>query len=337
VETSRPPATYRYVSDGALEAGSNREVVSRLCHPVLLGCLTMFGLLLGIVLSLLSETAPLPDHLGQAVRTGVVWGLVWVLVLFALIVLALPLMMRSNRRFVRRLFPEGSLTEVELDEDELVIRRPTRTVAVPYHEIFAMRPRRRFWILGRRGHLKAELLPREMLSDSAVARILSKARGLQPMSQSDDGTPDREFVVPTGWATHVATLHVRSVLRRRAFWMSRGQVAAFLVSLVLAVVLGPWWLVLEPALALLAAAVTFETTRLAITRALPELSLATTGFRPESLVSRNASGVREIRYDEIRFVEPRSDVVFLHLTTPAGVLAMSRDLLPEELVRELTP
>lgn len=337
METPRPSVTYRYVSDGALEAGSNREVVTRLRNPVLLGCITVFGLLLGIVLSLLTETASLPDHLGRAVRTGVVWGLVWVLVLFALVVLALPLIMRSNRRFVRRLFPEGSLTEVELDESELVIRRPTRTVAVPYGEIFAVRPRRRFWVLGRRGNLKAELLPREMLSESAVALIMSRARGLEPIGQLGDGTADRELVVPSGWAVHAATLHLRSMLGRRAFWVSRGQVGAFLVSVVLAVVFVPWWLVLEPTLTLLVAAVTFETTRIAITRALPVGSVAATEFRAESFVSRNASGDREIRYDEIRAVELRGDVAFLHLTTEAGTLAMSRDLLPDELGRRLTP
>ena len=333
---AEPGPTYRYVSDGELVAGANREVTTRLRNPVLLVSLTVVGLVLGVALSLVTNAASLPDYFGRVVLIGVLWGLAWVFVVVVLLVLALPLIMALNRRPIRRLFPEGSLTELEIGEAELVIRRSNGNVRVPYRKIVRVRPRgRRFWSLERRDSLKAELLPREMVPETAVELIRSRARGYAPVSRLGDGTPDREFVVPPAWARHVAAMHTRAALRRREFWLAPGLALAFLISVLLAVLVAPWWLILQPALALIVAGVGYESTRLAISRALPTGSVATIDFVTGGFVSRNASGARVIRFDEIRAIEVRGDVAFLRLTTQDGWLSMARGLLPDDLVQGL--
>ena len=332
--TSGPATTYRYTSDGRLATDLHRDGAAQLRNPLLWVSLVVVGLLLGIGASLATNVASLPHYLGRVLLIGVVWGLGWVVVVLVLIgALVLPLVKVVTRGLGERLFPEGSVTEVELGDDSLVIKRPTRTRSMRYRAIFRVRATGSFLRVERRGRLVAELLPLGMLPDDAIEFIRTRARGAWPVTALGEGNPDRQVVVPVGWAAHVAASYTRAMTRSAGHWTRLG--VALLVSALLAVVAGTSWLLVAPVWALLSVTVTYARTRRAIASALPTGSVATTEFLEDRFISRNAGGVREIGFADIRSVDVRGDVVLLRLTARRETLAIARALLPEDQLQHM--
>jgi hypothetical protein len=70
-------------------------------------------------------------------------------------------------------------------------------------------------------------------------------------------------------------------------------------------------------------------------RVVPDGSVATTDVFEDRLVSRNAGGVREIRYADVRAIEVRGDVVLIRMTTERNVGVIARALIPDELPQRL--
>jgi hypothetical protein len=332
VTTSGPATTYRHIADGQLKAGVYRETTTLLRHRRFLVALAILGLVIGIGASVITYHASLSHYFGKVVLIGVVWGLAWFAATAVLLaVLGAPLAIVINRRMVARLFPHGSVTEVELGEDSLVLRRPARTRSVPYRAVIRVRATESFLTLTLRGRPRVEVLPLGLLPDDAIEFIRARARGAWPLSAAlDSGSPTRQVTVPAGWATHVAAVHTREVLGRIKFWARVGL--ALLVSAGLAVVAGLGWVVVGPLIAILAVALTYAQTRRAIATALPTGSLATTEFLDDRFISRNAGGTREIRFDEICALDVRGDVVLLELASGSRKIAIARALIPDEFV-----
>ncbi|WP_151081821.1 hypothetical protein [Nocardioides cynanchi] len=330
-----PSPTYVYVAEADLADRLRREASARLRRPLPVGILLVFGLVLGIVSSLITNAASLPTYRGRVLLIGVVWGLVWaaaVVVLTA--VLVVPVSRWLIGRRVARDYPEGSVTEVELGAEALVVTRPTGTRTFPYREITRVRPIGSWLAIVRRGRLVADLLPQGVLPEPAVDLIRARARGVAPTAVDRwDGEPTRQMVVPPGWAAHLAAVHTRTSLTSRRF-LVRTAIAS-LVSLLPALVLAPAWLVAGPVLALLNAGVTYVQTRSSLSTALPSGSVASTEVLADRLVSRNAGGTREIPFDQVRSAEVHGDVVFLMLEGVRGRLLIARDLLPDDLLDRL--
>jgi len=335
VTTSGPATTYRYIADGQLTARADRAATARLRRPLLIVALVLVGLVLGVGASLVTSAASLPHYLGRVLLIGVVWGLAWVIGVVVLVAaLAVPLAKIINRRMVMRLFPDGSVTEVELGKDSLVLMRPTRTRAVPYRTIFRVRATECFLRFELRGRPLAELLPHGLLPDDAVEFIRARARGAWPLAAAlGEGNPTRQVVVPAGWATHVAAVHTRAAMRSTSFLARLGL--TLLVSAGLAVLAGPAWLVVAPLLALLNVAVTYARTRRAIATALPTGSVATTEFLEDRFIARNARWAREIRFDDIGSLDVCGDVLLLQLASGSGKLAIARALVPDDTLHHL--
>jgi hypothetical protein len=332
VTISGSGTTYRYVADGVLKSQVHREATALRRHRRLMSALVVVGLVLGVGASVITYHASLSQHFGKIMLVGVVWGLVWVAVIVMLVVvLVVPLTIVINRRMVTRLFPDGSVTEVELDEDSLVLRRPTRTRSVPYRAVIRLRATECFLGLALRGRPRVELLPLGLLPDDAIEFIRARARGAWPLSAPlGHGSATRQVVVPEGWANHVAAVQTRAEMSRPKFWTRVGL--AFLVSAGLAVLTGSGWLVvIAPGMALFAVAVTFARTRRAIATAMPTGSVASTEFLDDRLISRNARWAREIRFDDIRAVDGRGDVVFLETSSRSGKIVIARALIPDDV------
>jgi len=239
-----------------------------------------------------------------------------------------------NRRSMERCFPEGSVTEVELGADAMVLKRPDRTREVPYQSISRVRASGSLLALEVRGRRPmVELLPLDLLPDDALEFIRVRGLGAWPATDRlGDGTPSRRFVVPAGWAAHVAAVQTRENLRHAGLWIRIGT--AIVLSMLLATIAGSWWpLVLAPLLSVASAWLGYTRTRRAVGLALPAGSVAATETRDDRLVSRNAGGVREIRFDDIRSLVVRDDVVLLGMTSGPKVLALARDLVPDELLQ----
>ncbi len=150
-----------------------------------------------------------------------------------------------------------------------------------------------------------------------------------------DATPadvTRSFVVPPGWAAHVAGVYTLASLRHRAFLLRFGLVAMALV--VLAAVESPWWALVVPGFLAVVALNTYVPTRRMLDRVVPDGSVATTDVFEDRLVSRNVGGVREIRYADVRALEVHGDVVLIRMTTERARL-IARALVPEELLQRL--
>ena len=321
---------YRYVADGELVAASSRESMVRLRR--VLWAVVPVGLLVGLGLSLAVNAASVPNHLGEVLVIGAAWGLLWVLAVLALFGVVVPLARLSSQRQMARMFSDGSLTEVELDEDFLVIRRPTGARSVPYRSIFRISTRGSFLRVERRGHLMAELLPLGLLPESAIELIRLRSRGLWPQTV-ELGAPDREWMVPTSWSAHVAAVVTGDAVRGARFWAR--CLLAFSASVLLAAGDGPLWLVLAPTLAILSLARTYAGTRRAVASALPTGSVASTEFLEDRFISRNSGGVREIRFGNIHRVKVRHDVVLLRLLRGPKMMAIAQDLVPEDQLERL--
>ena len=325
--------TYRYSSRGELRAVLNRRSAAVLRSPLSWISLVGVGLVLGIVASLATYAASLPDYLGRVLLIGVFWGLIWCAAV-ALLLGALVVPLKAlNRRLVTRLFPIGSVTEVELGEDSLVITRPTRTRTVPYRRIFRVRASGAFLRVEIKGRLMAELLPLGMLPDDAVQLIRTRARDLWPVTTVGEGSPDRQVVIPADWAAQVADAHTRAWRRTTGFWIRLGVV--LLVAVLLAGLAHPAWLLVAPAWAITSVAGTYTRTRRTVAAAVPAGSVASAEFLEDRFITRNAAGAREIRFDEIRTADVRGDVVLLRLAGRRPVLAIPRALLPDDALQHL--
>jgi hypothetical protein len=330
-----PTSTYRYTADGQLAAVVNREAAARLRKPRLLVSFVVVGLVLGICASFTANAASLPDYLGRVLLIGVLWGLGWVVLVLVLMgAVGWPLAKVLNRRMMKRLFPQGSVTEVVLGPDMFVIKRPMQTRSIPYRTLFRLRPVGSFMRVELRRRLMAELLPLEMLPDHAIDFVRAKAQGRAPVAAPGGGNqPTRRVVVPDGWAAHVAAVHTWAVLRRTEFWVRLGLV--LLASALLAVVTSTWWLLAAPSMALVNVTATYVWTRRAIALAVPPQSVASTEFFEDRFISRNRGGAREVRFDEIRTVDVRGDVALLRLVSERQTLAIARALLPEHELERL--
>ena len=142
--------------------------------------------------------------------------------------------------------------------------------------------------------------------------------------------PARQFVVPDRWASRVASMMVARTARRRGFWLRLA--AGFLVTIPMAQIGGRAWLVLSPAVAIVSLAVVHLRTRRSIAEALPPGSLTSTEAHGDRLVARNPRGSRVIRYDDVRRIDVRGDVVFIEMTTAPPLLVLPRALVPDDLL-----
>jgi hypothetical protein len=331
VTTSGPGATYRYVADGRLAQETLRKGRTRARSPLAVTTLVVVGLTLGVAASLSANAASLPTYRGRVVLIGVVWGLAWVLLVAVLIaVLVGPVAAVVARRTIGRTFAVGSVTEVELAEDALVLRRPTGTRTVPYGRIFRLRKTGIWLRVEVRGRVLAELLPIGLLPEAAIDYVRARARGVSPLTDPGDQVrPDREWVVPAGWAAHAAAVHARETVRTRRLGLRVG--IALVVAVPLAAVAGPVWLLVVPVFAFLFVAVAYVQARNALAAVLPAGSIASTSFLENRFVSRNAGGTREVPYDDVRRADLRGDVVLLTLSSQRGKLLIARDLVPDEI------
>jgi hypothetical protein len=239
-----------------------------------------------------------------------------------------------NRRRMRRLYPSGSVTEARLEPDALVLTRQATTRTIPYSRIRQIRAREHAQHLVVRGRPTVEVLPPHFLPPEALETIRARASGAVPLSSAPPPTgPTRQITVPDGWATHVAVLTLRETVSTPRFWARLGL--SLVVSALMASAAGVAWLALGPGLALLALAVAHVRTRRAIAAALPSGSLASVEVLDDRLVSRTSRWAREIRFDEVRAVEIRSDVVFLTMASIPPLLVLARDLVPDEVLDRL--
>lgn len=327
--------TYRYVADGRLESELDRIAVARLKQPRLWIALAIVTLAYGVGSLLVANAASLPSSLGRVVLVGVGVGLAMFALIALVIVAAFPLAKVANRRLVGRHFVRGSVTEVELADDALVIRRPTGVRTVPYRKVFRVRPfRSTFLRVERRGRLAAELLPLGLLPDETIEFIRARSRGTWPASTPfGEGQPARQMVIPPGWASHVAAVHTLEALKGREF---RTRVAlALVVSLALSAWAGSTWLAITAVFAILAVVVTYVRARRSMAISVPTGSVATTEFLEDRFVSRNAGGAREVRDHDIRAVDVRGDVVLLRLASQRGRFYIARALFPDEQLERL--
>lgn len=332
--TSGPGATFRHVADGSSLPGLHRVALVPLRSPRALAVLVLVGLALGVWAAAVSIDRP-GSHLGAVLYAGVVWGLLWtVAVASVVLLLVVPVALVLNRRTVRRQFPSGSVTEVELGRDALVLRRPTGFSAVPYRSIYKVREIGPLLRIEVRGRTRAELLPLGLLPAEAIGFLRAKARGTWPVLVPEgSGEPTRQLVVPTGWAGHVAAVRTRELASDTAFWLRLTLV--LLLSLPLTWLGGPWWAATAPVAGLVALGLTYAQTRRIIARAQPTGSLASTDFLADRYVSRSVGGVREVRYADIRSLDFRGDVALVRLVHTPGPLLMARALIPDEVLERL--
>lgn len=143
------------------------------------------------------------------------------------------------------------------------------------------------------------------------------------------------FVVPAGWANHVAAVYTGFVLRRRP------TLVRVLATLALAAVLilnggSPAWLLLPLAVGVFQAVSTYTQTRRTVASALPEGAVATVDFLDDRLVYRRPASVDEIRYDDCRSVHVLGDVAVLRLKSTRFALLMPRPLLRDDRLVQLS-
>lgn len=330
------PVTYRYLSDGQMPIGVDRDTMARVNRPLAWSATALVGFGLGFSLLLDANRASLPYHRGEVVLFSLLSGLVVALVAVVAGLVGLMIGRAVNRAHTRRLFPTGSVTELRLEQDAVVLTRPATTRTIPYDRVRRVRRYEHTrWVVVR-GRPLVEVLPASLLPDEAVEILEARAAGAQPLTWSSAPTgPVRDLVVPDEWAAHVAGLTVQATLRTPRFWARLGL--AVLVSVVVVYGAGPMWLAVVPALALLSLTVAYLRTRAALSRAMPSGSIASIEALDDRLVSRTARWTRDIRFDEVRGVDVRSDVVFLTMTSAPRRLALARELLPDAVLERFRP
>jgi hypothetical protein len=186
--------------------------------------------------------------------------------------------------------------------------------------------------LGKSG-IRMELLPTGLLPDHVVAYVTARSRGLSPVPVEEPTSEGaRRFVVPPGWAEHIARIYTASALRRPQV-LRRVGLATFVIVGVAALV-GPLWALAVPLLWALLVFSIYEPLRANARRDAPEGSLMTTEFLEDRIIYRNTGGQREFRYSDVVQVDVRGDVVLMRLRTrQTGVLA--RALFPDDVLARL--
>jgi len=325
------PAAYRYVSDGTMAGALNRDAVARANLPVAGSVLGLVGFGVGFYASFDSNRASLPYHRGEVVRIALVWGLACSAIWLAAGVVALVVARAANRQRMRRLFPTGSVTEVRLEQDALVLTRPGGTRTIPYGRIRRVRAYEHTrWIVARERPI-VEVLPAGLLPPDALDLIEARSRGVVPVSTPSPPTASaRQVAVPENWARHVAWMTLTRNLRRPRFWVRLGL--GLLVSAPIALVAGPAWLALAPAVALLSVTFGYVHTLRAMAEAAPPGSLISTEAHDDRLITRNPRWSRLIPFDHIRGIDVHGDLVFLEMTTAPPLLVMARELVPDDLI-----
>ncbi|MGY2874584.1 hypothetical protein ACVW00_001774 [Marmoricola sp. URHA0025 HA25] len=328
------PATYRYVSDGGMAAALDRDSMARVNRPVVWATLTVVGFGVGYYASFHGNRNSLPYYRGEVVRIALVSGLVVAALLAAAVLVGLALARPINRRRMRRSFPTGSVTEVRLEQDALVIARPAATRTIPYGRIHRVRLREHTQWIVVRGRPSIEVLPAGLLPPDAIGTVRARAAGAVPLSWSPAPTGSvRQVVVPEGWPSHVAAATLKEIARGARFYVR--VVLAVLVSALIAYAAGGAWLLLGPSLTLLALTTAFVRTRRAMADAMPSGAVASVEVLSDRMVSRTVRWAREIRFDEIREVRVRGDVVFLAMTSTPPLLALARELVPDAVIERL--
>jgi hypothetical protein len=327
--------TYRYVSDGSLLDGMHRDGLARLLNPLVVSGFVVACLGFGVVLSLVTYESSLPTYLGKVLLIGLFWGALELLAVVVCVAVMVPTVRVLSRRVLARNYAAGLVTEVDLGDDALVVRRAAGSRTVPYGTVAQIKRRRAFLSIAVRGSLRPVLLPAEILPDDALDYVRTRSRGRVPAASVPPvaGEPSRRFVAPAGWAAHLAAVHLRSTLTGRAFWTRLG--VALAVTGVAAVLGHPAWLVLAPAFAVLFVAVSYVQARRAFASAVPDGTEATTEFLEDRFISRNHGGVREIRYDDVRSVEVHGDVVRLRIGSLPGAMLIARALVTDDGLERL--
>ena len=154
-----------------------------------------------------------------------------------------------------------------------------------------------------------------------------------PAASVTEFAKNSQMTVPAGWTAHLATVHTRASLTGRRFLVRVGT--ASVVSVFLALTVAPAWLLAAPVLALVSLGIAHGQARRALAAALPTGSVASTEVLDDRLVSRNAGGTREIRFDQVRSVDVRGDVVLLTLASVRGTMLIARALIPDDLLERL--
>jgi len=317
-----------------MASGLSRDSLARVNLPLAGSATALIGFGIGFVIAFESNRESLPYYRSDVVRIAVVSGLAVAAacVIGALLGIAMGRALNSQR--MRRLFPVGSVTEIRLDRDALVLTRPGTTRTIPYGRIRRVRLYEHTqWIMVR-GRPIVEVLPAGLLPDEAVETLQARASGAVPLAWSPPATgPVRQMVVPDGWATHVAAMTLRDTLSKPRFWVRLGL--AVLVSAPIAYAAGTAWLALGPALAVLSFTLAHVRTRDAMAAAMPTGSVASVELLDDRMVSRTARWTREIRFDEVREVHARDEVVFLTMTGTPPRLALARELVPDAVIERL--
>jgi len=317
-----------------MASGLNRDSLARMNRPVVWAAFTLVGFGVGFYASFDSNRASWPYYRGEVIRIALVWGLVVAALMIPAALLGLAMGRATNRWRMRRMFPTGSVTEIRLDPDALVLTRPGTTRTIPYGRIRRVKLyEHTHWIVVR-GRPLVEVLPAGLLPGEAVEILQARASGAVPLSwTSPPMGPVLRMVVPDSWAAHVAAVTVREIVGKPRFWVRLGL--AVLVSATIAYAAGIEWLALGPALALVAFMVAYVRTRDAMAVAMPSGSVASMEVLDDQLVSRTARWAREIPFDEVREVRVRDDVVFLAMTGTPPLLALARELVPDAVIERL--
>jgi hypothetical protein len=226
------------------------------------------------------------------------------------------------------------VTEIAVGADALMVVRPSgKRTEIPYPAIRLVRTYGSLLAIRTRGRVWPELLPTGAMSEEALEYLTARAQGAWPAGDlvtSGEGT--RRFVVPPGWAGHLAAVHTMRALRRPTFLLRFGLVA--LVLLVVAALVDPAWALVVPGLLVVLLVGVYAPTRRNAERALPEGSAATTEFLEGGFVSRNAGGAREILYADVRSVVIHGDVSVMALRSGRTRL-FPRALFPDEVLDHL--
>ncbi|HEY3530472.1 MAG TPA: hypothetical protein VGK78_15110 [Nocardioides sp.] len=332
--TPEPFATFRYVADGELARRITRERWARLRHPRVWVTFMVCGLTLGVVWSLATNAASLPEYLGRVLLIGLLWGVGWLAVVALLTTVLVVPLVRLRERQIEAQYPAGSVTEIAMGVDGLVLVRPSGAATViPYGAIRLVQTFGSLQTIKTRGRLWPEILPTGALPEPVIEYLTVRGQGARPVADSGlSGGITRQFVVPPGWARHVSHVYAGWALQRRAFLLRFGLASVGI--LVVAAFVGVVWAVAVPILGAAVFVAVYEPTRRNVRRASPQGSVATAEFLEDRFISRNAGGSREIRYDDVLFVVIRGDVVMMRMRSgPTGV--MPRVLFPDDVLERL--
>lgn len=325
--------TYRFVTDASTARRIARAMTRlRVRRPGRwLPAIAGVCVVAGVICSELVNAGTTPRYSGEVEVIGLLWGLVFAALVSAACVGGFLVGGGADRRYAARLFPPGLTLEAELGDAALVVRRPSGAVRVDYATLRGVTVTPDLVRLARRGHPQGEILPRALLPDEAI-ELLRRRGGTRPVEPGPTPGAHR-FVVPEGWASHVARVHTILALGERRFW---GRfLVSVLVALALAVTTSPAALLLVPVFLVTAGVVTYVRARGVFAAALPTGSTATTDYEDEQVVSRNALGVRRVPYDDIATVRTRDDLVVLTLRSMPGVWLLPRALVPDERLAAL--